>query len=1506
MSYRCDRCGRDWEEEAARLNAFRCYSGCGGTLELAQGTSSRDQGQSLIEGFGRLPVVLAIPLSEYAVEKHSVMRLLRLCEAVEILTRFLTIIALGELRRCAHLSEGTLPEQVLAVFQPRIERPTFGQWRDMLRCLNEYLSSGQALVVVELPGFISKHLAPLMPGGNAFPEDCLLNLRNLLVHGGGMSQSRAAELLVAWEPRLDGLLAKLDFLSACDVVHFARGKAYRLAMPGAAPEEALTCVDTELAFKELDDHVVLLRSQQCLDLWPLCLYGRAVATTPAGSRPASADSPLIYFRANVDRLLYAALGTDLPYGDKPDAIGEFRSLFKLDDRKPDEPLTAIDFEAEIHRDAAELAGRVQEIKRLKDAVKSAQEGVLWIEGPGGIGKSFLMAKLADDLGNSPPERLCRIAWRFKVGDHARCNRSAFLRHAVGSLARWPPLGTDVVPASDPKQLADQLRNLLIEVARLTPTDQRGKAPRVVFVLDGLDEIARLDPEFERIPFDLSAPNVVWVCAGRPEQSLPQVFAPQRCIHIFRGGLPPMSDADIRGMLVDGSGSLKYELLPLDHERTDAEGKVEVTNTAVKAVVDRAAGLPLYVHFVLADILSGHFKFAELPHRLPAGLSAYYDELLKRLAIGDTQALLTPLVVTIAWSKAPLDEETLHLFMVRRKVLPEGDGGRLVLRRGLNAIGSMVRQAPIAGTQTLGYEAYHPTFRDHIRADEAKTLAYQNALAQTEFCALAMGWSAIAATHPARLYALRFGPQMLIEARHWEESEHWKHVGALLTDLCFLEEKTKAGLVFELVQDFASAVSAMPGDFERRRNLQLLEEALRRDIHFIDRHREDYPQGLFQCLWNSCWWYDCPQAAAHYIEPKGGWSEPPPWEAKQSRLCNLLAAWHTAKDGVWANHRWLRSLRPPAINLGGGLAAVLRHEGYVFTVTFSPDSRRIASSDGQTVRVWDAETGAQLRQLRGHEDAVNSVAFSPDGRRIASCSGDRTVRVWDAQTGSELRQLRGHEDAVISVAFSPDGRRIASCSKDRTVQVWDAQTGSELRQLRGHEDAVRSVAFSPDGRRIASCSHDGTVRVWDAQTGAQLRLLRGHASSVGSVAFSPDGHRIVSGSNDGMLRMWDVETASERRQFHGPEGQVLSVAFSPDGRRIVSGSKDRMLRMWDAETGGELRVFHGHDQVVTSVAFSLDGRRIAIGALYSVRVWDVETGSELRQLRGHEDDVMIVAFSPDGRRIASGAEDNTVRVWDAQAGTQLRVLRGHRESVMIVAFSPDGRRIASGSKDNTVRVWDAETGTQLHQLRGHEDCVTSVAFSPDGRRIASGSKDKDNTVRVWDAETGAELRILRGHSWSVIAIGFSPDGRRIASGSWDRTVRVWDTETGVQLHHLRGHEDVVWSVAFSSDGRRIVSRSYDPTIRLWDAETGRQLGVFDWTDDAERIAGAMTARTYRMLRSDAETVIEETTGQVVARFPERSGYSTRHPSGRLWAITTASHLQLLHLEDPSAVSSSPCG
>jgi WD40 repeat protein len=129
--------------------------------------------------------------------------------------------------------------------------------------------------------------------------------------------------------------------------------------------------------------------------------------------------------------------------------------------------------------------------------------------------------------------------------------------------------------------------------------------------------------------------------------------------------------------------------------------------------------------------------------------------------------------------------------------------------------------------------------------------------------------------------------------------------------------------------------------------------------------------------------------------------------------------------------------------------------------FSPDGKKIVTTDVATGRVWDAATGAALATLSGHEDSVYPAAFSPDGTRIVTASSDNTARVWDAATGTVLATLTGHEFVVYSAAFSPDGMRIVTASYDKTARVWRVFTTQELID---YANAIVPRRLTPEERK----------------------------------------------------------------------------------------------------------------------------------------------------------------------------------------------------------------------------------------------------------------------------------------------------------------------------------------------------------------------------------------------------------------------------------------------------------
>lgn len=672
------------------------------------------------------------------------------------------------------------------------------------------------------------------------------------------------------------------------------------------------------------------------------------------------------------------------------------------------------------------------------------------------------------------------------------------------------------------------------------------------------------------------------------------------------------------------------------------------------------------------------------------------------------------------------------------------------------------------------------------------------------------------------------------------------------------------MIFSLVQDFAAAIAATPEAHPRRRVVALLEEALRRDVHFIDRH----PTTLFQCLWNTCWWYDCPDVGRYYAPPiKADELGRPFWDEGNARLCQVLEQWRGRKERDTPGFFWVRSLRPPAMHLGSPQVAVLRgHQNYVWDVAVAGGRIASSSTDG-TVRLWDTNSGSELVKIPNISSS--NVAFSPDGQFLVGGSSDGTVRVWRAESGAVVAELRGHTAAVNGIALSADGHLLVSGSDDATIRLWDMKTRTELAQFPA-QTKVRDLAVSPDGRRVAAAVSSNSVGVWDVATRSPRAELP-VGCIIGCMAFAPDGRYLAIGSADNTVVVWDSLDNVERCVLRGHQQQVDGVAFSPDGRRIASASGDTTVRVWDWENGREIAALYGHDGHVTSVAFGPDDRLASGSWDQTVRVWDLGRAGGPAVLRQHESRIEGVAFADDGQRLATSG-GKTVRVWDVTSGSELAVVDDPESTVTAIAFSPDGRRIATGSYFGTVRVWDWAARRELSVLRGHALTteVTEVEVPDLERPRVRAEKAWDGSDR--EIHDWGGVSQIKFHHARIYGLSFSPDGRVLATGSVDGTARQWDLATGTCTQ-----------VVQIPEGRRV---RFDQ--RLWQADpTGPGLPGAQNDPRAEEGFGllledAQYTTVFRYESNGTWVTDDGRTGNPVAWLPVQLDATAVHPCGVTWA------------------------
>lgn len=492
----------------------------------------------------------------------------------------------------------------------------------------------------------------------------------------------------------------------------------------------------------------------------------------------------------------------------------------------------------------------------------------------------------------------------------------------------------------------------------------------------------------------------------------------------------------------------------------------------------------------------------------------------------------------------------------------------------------------------------------------------------------------------------------------------------------------------------------------------------------------------------------------------------------------------------------------AANLEPKLVRSIKGQKFrISCLAFSPNGIYLASGAGDgTIYITNALLGVTEWVLVGHSGTVFSLTFSPDSKTLASSGADRKIRLWRTPKWEPLAEWNGHRDqAVGALLFLPDGAFLTSSGDDGMLRIWSLAPAGQWQGVAfkntrnvapplvqentlGGRGSSLAFARQADGSLwLAAGSPDAPPLIWQISTiegvisQQKIKSLEGYLSQINSLALSPDGKQVALGSFL-TVQARRLINGAVTADLYGPTNWVSTLTFSPGSTLLAAGAGDGRVWLWQAKEQGyaPLPPLEGHTHWVRAVVFSPEGKLLASGAQDgTVRLWRV-AGQEVHADRelAVKSPVMSLAFAPGGLLLAAGLVDGRIQVWNPVDGKTRYTLPADPAGVYALAFLPDGQRLAAGGEDGRLSLWHLPTKTRA--IQAHESGIWALALSPGGDLLAVAYGDEGKLVLydLTDPQNPVPLRQLWVHRAAVTGLAFTPDGRWLVTAAADGCLAVW--------------------------------------------------------------------------------------------------------------------------------------
>lgn len=323
------------------------------------------------------------------------------------------------------------------------------------------------------------------------------------------------------------------------------------------------------------------------------------------------------------------------------------------------------------------------------------------------------------------------------------------------------------------------------------------------------------------------------------------------------------------------------------------------------------------------------------------------------------------------------------------------------------------------------------------------------------------------------------------------------------------------------------------------------------------------------------------------------------------------------------------------------------QGETWSLGFSPDGKRLASSDGYALHLWQLD-------MRGNWNLERSLlsrhakflCFAPHSHLIAFRDHENFLRLVSLEDGKERAVLSC--SALTDCRFSPDQRWLVTGDTTRNILLWDLLTYQEtlipvrFPRFKGDpweqetalaDETIRNFRLTPDGQRLVflASSEEGDLHICHFDP-MDKGLMRQKTFPHGCIdlAISLNGKMLAIIVPNGQIYdyreevyIYDLESLRLLHVFpQTTNKRYCLLTFSPDSRFLMSCKSDGMVDIFSLDSFDCVAQFAAHPGLSSHATDPIGGLDwsatgyIATGGAsvfekdmdktdYTIKIWKVE-------------------------------------------------------------------------------------------------------------------------------------------------------------------------------------------------------------------------------------------------------------------------------------------------------------